>query len=183
MTWIRCYLDGLLPLQAKVAWISGKQVPQQYAYYMPQHTPYYGLGIDALVTVCFWNINILTVWAWTLCHRMLLENERQDCLCMDALVTVCSCYGLGIGALEHMSPHALGLGTRHENSRMDAQVTECSWNTRVIKAWARCCGECMLLEPEHYYDVCMDALAHRVLWEMFVWAWMFWNRMRLAQKR
>ena len=71
------------------------------------HERYYGLGMDALVSVCSWNMNM--VWAWmpwsayalrtrTLLwfghgcsgYRMLLEHERYCGLGMDALVSVCS---------------------------------------------------------------------------------------------
>ena len=41
---------------------------------LSKHERYYGLGMDALVTVC----------------SMLLEHERNYGLGMDALVTVCS---------------------------------------------------------------------------------------------
>ena len=69
----------------------------------------YGLGMDELVTVCSWNANGITVWAWM--HRlpyalgtrtglwfghgcsgqrMLLEHEWDYGLGMYALATVCS---------------------------------------------------------------------------------------------
>ena len=31
-----------------------------------EHERYYGLGADALVTVCSWNTNVIMVWAWML---------------------------------------------------------------------------------------------------------------------
>ena len=31
-----------------------------------EHELYYGLGMDALVTVCWWNANVIMVWAWML---------------------------------------------------------------------------------------------------------------------
>ena len=84
-----------------------------------EHERYYGLGMDATVTVCSWNTNVISVWAWVLwsprafgtrtfswfghgCsgQRMLLEHERF--------------YGLGMGAT----------------------VPVCSWNTNVIMVWA-----------------------------------------------
>ena len=74
-----------------------------------EHERNYGLGMDALVSVCSWNPNGIMVWAWMLrsaytlgrrtelwfghgCsgHRMLLEHERNYGLGMDALVSVCS---------------------------------------------------------------------------------------------
>ena len=30
--------------------------------------------MDALVSVCSWNTNVIMVWAWMLCERMLLEH-------------------------------------------------------------------------------------------------------------
>ena len=67
-----------------------------------------GMDMDALVTICFWNMNGIMVWTWMLwlpyafgtrtelwfghgCpgNRMLLEHERNYDLGMDALVTVC----------------------------------------------------------------------------------------------
>ena len=76
---------------------------------LSKHERYYGLGMDALVTVCSRNTNVIMVWAWmhwspyaletrTLLwfehgctgHRMLSKHERYYGLGMDALVTVCS---------------------------------------------------------------------------------------------
>ena len=84
-----------------------------------EHERYYGLGMVVLVSACFWNTNVIMVWAWLFwspyalgtrtllwfghgCsgQRMLLEHERY--------------YGLGMVVL----------------------VTVCSWNTNVIMAWA-----------------------------------------------
>ena len=67
-----------------------------------EHERYYDLGIDALVTVCSWNRNVILVGAWMLqspyalgtgtllwlghgcsSHRMLLEHECYDGLGMD----------------------------------------------------------------------------------------------------
>ena len=83
-----------------------------------EHERNYGLGMDALVSVCSWNTNGSMVWAWMhwlayalgtgtvlgfghgcTASRMLLEHERN--------------YGLG----------------------MDA-VLVCSWNTSGIMVWA-----------------------------------------------
>ena len=51
----------------------------------------FGLGMDALVTICPWNKNIINGLGMdALVHRMLLEHERYYGLGMDALVTVCS---------------------------------------------------------------------------------------------
>ena len=74
-----------------------------------EHKRNYGLGMDALVSVCSWNTSGIRAQAWMLwlayalgtrtelwfghgCsgHRMLLEHERNYGLGMDALVSVCS---------------------------------------------------------------------------------------------
>ena len=80
-----------------------------------EHEWKYGLGMDALVSVCSWSTNEIVVWAWMhwlayalgtrtefwLGHgctasRMLLEHERNYGLGMDALVSVCSWNTSGI---------------------------------------------------------------------------------------
>ena len=75
-----------------------------------EHDCYYGLGMDALVTILVtvfsWNTNRIMVWAW-----MLLEHDRY--------------YGLGMDAL---ASYALGIGLG-----MDALVTGCSWNRNVMR--------------------------------------------------
>ena len=97
-----------------------------------EHERNYALGMDALVTVCFWNMNGTRLWAWMLwspyalatrtdicfghgCsgHRMLLEHERNYALGMDASVTVCSwnTNGTRLWAWMLWSPYALGTRT------------------------------------------------------------------------
>ena len=97
-----------------------------------EHERCYGLGMDALVTVCSWNTNVTMVWAWMLwspyalgtrtllwfghgCsgHRMLLEHERYYGLAMGALVTVCSWNTnvTMVWAWMLWSPYALGTRT------------------------------------------------------------------------
>ena len=148
-----------------------------YSYRMLlEHKRYYGLGMDATVTVCSWNTNVIVVWAWVLqCRyalgtrtllwfghgcssdRMLLEHERYYGLGMDALIIECSatrmsfwfghgCYSYRM-LLEHKRYYGLG---------MDATVTVCSWSTNVIRFGHGC---------SH----------HRVLSNtnvIMVWAWM-----------
>ena len=70
-----------------------------------EHERNYDLGMDALVTVCFWNTRGSTIWVETVCswntngiifghgcsgNHMLLEHERNYDLGMDALETVCA---------------------------------------------------------------------------------------------
>ena len=64
-----------------------------------EHERNYGLGMDALVTVCSWN--------------MSREHERNYGLGMDALVTVCSwnTNGIIVWAWMLWSLYALGLRT------------------------------------------------------------------------
>ena len=52
------------------------------------HERYSGLGMDALVTVCSRNTNVITVWAWLLRDdRMLLQQDRYHGLGVDALAS------------------------------------------------------------------------------------------------
>ena len=55
-----------------------------------EHERYYGLGMDAPVTVCSWNTNVIMVWAWMLSSSSALQHECHFGLGMDATVTVCS---------------------------------------------------------------------------------------------
>ena len=120
-----------------------------------EHERDYGLGMDALVSVCSWNTNGIMIWAWS-AHRMLLEHERNYDLGLDALVSVCSwnTNGMMIWAWMLWSADALGTQTElwfahgcsgqpmlweHERDYglgMDALVSVCSWNTNGIMIWA-----------------------------------------------
>ena len=70
-----------------------------------EHERYCGLGMDALVTVCSRNTNVIMVWVWMQWYpyaldtrtllwfghgctgsRMLLKHERYHSLGMDTLV-------------------------------------------------------------------------------------------------
>ena len=168
-----------------------------------EHERKYGLGMDALVSVCSWNTNEIMVWAWMLwlayalgtraelwfghgCsgERMLLEHERNYGLGMDALVSVCSWNTSGIMVWAWMLWLAYAL------------VSVCSWNTNEVMVWAwmlwlayalgtrtelwfghGCSGERMLLEHERNYGLGMDALVSVCSWNtsgIMVWAWMLW---------
>ena len=50
------------------AWMLGDRM-------LSEHERYYGLGMDALVTMCSWNTNVVLVWAWMRGERRLLEHE------------------------------------------------------------------------------------------------------------
>ena len=208
-----------------------------------EHERNYGLGMDALVSVCSWNTNGIMVWAWMLwspyalgtrtelwfghgCsgQRMLLEHERNYGLGMDALVTVCSWNTNGIMVWAWMLWSAYALGTRtelwfghgcsgqrmlleHERNYglgMDALVSVCSWNTNGIMVWAwmlwsayalgtrtelwfghGCSGQRMLLEHERNYGLGMDALVSVCSWNtngIMVWAWMLWSAYALGTR-
>ena len=130
-----------------------------------EHERYSGLGMDALVTVCSWNTNIVMVWAWVLwsphaletrtlfwfghgcCsgHCLLLERERCYGLGMDALVTVCSNTNIVMvwaGVL--WSPHALetrtlfwfGHGVSGHRMLFEHEHSHDLGMTKVIIVWA-----------------------------------------------
>ena len=125
-----------------------------------EHERNYGLGMDALVTVCSWNTNGILIWAWKLwspyahgtrtalwfahgCsgHRMLLEHEEKYGLGMHALATACfwNTNGTMVWAWMLWSPYALGTRT---------------------ELWFGhgCSGHRMLLEHERKYCLGMGAL-------------------------
>ena len=163
-----------------------------------EHERNYGLGMNALVTVCFWNTNGIMVWAWMLwspyalgtrtelwfghgCsgHRLLLKHERIMVWAWmlwspSALGTRTELwFGHGCSGhrllLEHERNYGLG---------MDALVTVCSWNTNGIMVWAW-----MLWSPSAFgtrtnYGLGMDALVTVCSWNtngIMVWAWMRWG--------
>ena len=115
-----------------------------------EHERYYGCGMDALVSVCSWNTNVM-VWAWMLwsafapgtqtllwfghgCfgQRMLLEHERYYGFGMDALGSACSrSTNIMVWAWMLWSAYALGTQTLLWFG-MDALVSVCSWNMNVI---------------------------------------------------
>ena len=61
---------------------------------------FYGLGMDALVTVNSWNTNGIMVWAWMLWLAQSSKDERIYCLGMDALECM---------LLEHERNHGLSM--------------------------------------------------------------------------
>ena len=169
-----------------------------------EHERNYGLGMDALVTVCSWNTNGIMVWDWMLwspcalgtrtelwfghgCsgHRMLLEHERKYDLGMDALVTVCSWNTNGIMVWAWMLWTADALGTRTElwfghgcsGQRMLSEHERGLWFGHG------CSGQRMLLEHERNYGLGMDALVSGCSWntnEIMIWAWMLWSAYALG---
>ena len=125
-----------------------------------EHERYYGLGMDALVSVCSWNTNVIMVCAWMLwsayalgtrtllwfehgCfgQRMLSEHQRYYGLRMDALVSVCSRNTNVIMFCAWMLWSAYALGTR-----------------TLLWFEHGCFGQRMLSEHECYCGLGMDAL-------------------------
>ena len=99
-----------------------------------EHERFFGLGMDALVTVCSWNTNVIMGLGHGCSHHRLHSNTNVMMgLGMDALVTVCSwntnvIMGLGHGCSHHRM-HSntnviMGLG-------MDALIIECT-RTRTL---------------------------------------------------
>ena len=171
-----------------------------------EHERDYGLGMDALVIVCSWNMNEIMVWAWMLwssyalgtrtrlwfghgCsgHRMLWEHERDFGLGMDALVIVCSgnmneiMVGHGCSGhrmlWEHEGDYGLG---------MDALVIVCSWNMNEILVWAWMLWSSYALGTRRRFSVGHGCSAARMLSrstnQIMVWAWMLWSSYALGTR-
>ena len=152
-----------------------------------EHERYYGLGMDALVSVCSWNTNVIMVWAWMLwsayalgtrtllwfahgCfgQRMLSEHEPYYGLGMDALVSVCSGNVNVIVACAWMLWSAYALGTR-----------------TLLWFENGCFGQRMLSEHERHYGLRVDALVSVCSWStnaIMVWAWMLWSAYALGTR-
>ena len=127
---------------------------------LSEHERNYGLGMDALLTVCSRNRNGIMVWAWMLwssyalptrtevwfghgCsgQRMLFQHERKYGLGIDALVTVCSSNTNGSMVWAWMLWSAYALPTRTE-----------------LWFGHRCSGHRMLFQHERNYGLGVDAL-------------------------
>ena len=154
---------------------------------LSEHERYHGLGMDALATVCSWNTNVITVWAWAhrqpyalgtrtlswfghACsgNRMLLEHERYHALGMGASPTVCSrnTNVIMVWAWAHRQPYALG--------------------TRTLSWFGHACsGNRMLSEHERYHGLGMGAsptICSRNTNVITVWAWMLWQPYALGTR-
>ena len=84
-----------------------------------EHERYYGLGMDATVTVCSWNMKVIMVWAWVLWSPRALGTRTFSWFGHEG-------YSYRM-LLEHKRYCGLGMG---------ATVPVCSWNTNVIMVWA-----------------------------------------------
>ena len=86
---------------------------------LSKHERCYGLGMDAPVTVCSRNTNVIMVWAWMLQLSCALETRTL------------LWFGHGCSSYRVLSKHE-----RYYGLGMDAPVTVCSRNMNVIMVWA-----------------------------------------------
>ena len=120
----------------------------------------YGLGMDALVSVCFSNTNEIMVWAWMLWSAYALGTRTELWFGHECSVSVCSWNTNGIMVWARMLWSAYDFGTRTE-----------------LWFGHGCSGQSMLLEHERNCDLGMDALVNICSWNTnrtVIWAWMFW---------
>ena len=144
---------------------------------LSKHERYCGVGMDAPVTVCSRNTNVIMVWAWMLQLPYALETR-----------TLLS-FGHGCSSYRVLSKHE-----RYYGLGMDAPVIVCSRNTNVIMVWAwmlqlpcaletrtllwfghGCSSYRMLSKHERCYGLGMDApvtVCSRNTNVIMVWAWM-----------
>ena len=162
------------------------------------HERYYGLGEDALVTVCSWTTNVIMVWArmhWSPCARgprTLLWLEH-GCTGHRVLWTT---NVIMVWAWMHWSPCARGPRAllcfgqgctghrvlvdheRYYGLSMDALVTVCSGPRTLLWFGHGCTGHRVLVDHERYYALGKDALVTVCSWTtnvIMVWAWMHWS--------
>ena len=163
-----------------------------------EHERYFGLGMDALVSVCSGNVNVIMVWAWMLWSAY--APGRVNVIMVSAWM-LWSAYALGTRTLLWFGHGCFGQRMLQKHERyyglgMDALVSVCSGNTNGIMVWAwmlwsayapgtrtllwfghGCTGIRMLWEHERYYGLGMDALVNvcsRNTKVIMVWAWMHW---------
>ena len=132
------------------------------------HERNYGLSMDALVTVCSRDTNAIIACAWMLWSTAWMLWSPYALGTRTELWFGHGCYGQRM-LLEQKRNYGLG---------MDAMVNVCSWNTNAIIVWAwmlwstyalgtrtelwfghGCSGQCMLLEHERNYGLCMHGCA------------------------
>ena len=101
---------------------------------LSEHERYYDLRMDALVSVCSRNTNVIMVWAWMLWSAYALG--------MVWAWMLWSGYALGTRTLLWFGHGCFGQGMLSEHERyyglgMDALVRVCSRNTNAImvRAW------------------------------------------------
>ena len=168
-----------------------------------EHERDYGLGMDALVSVCSGNTNGIMVWAWMLwsayvlgtrtrllfghgCsgQRMLWEHERDYGWGMDAR----SSYALGTRTGLWFGHGCSGQRMLWEHER-DYGFGMMLWSSYALGTrtglWFGhgCSGHRMLSEHERDYGLGMDALVSVCSGhtnEIMVWAWMLWSAYALG---
>ena len=96
--------------------------------------------MDALVTVCSWNTNVIMVWAWMLWSPTVCSWKRNFIIVWAWMIW--SPYALGTRTefwFGHgcFGPRMLFEHERYYGLGMDALVTVCSWNTNgiMVLAW------------------------------------------------
>ena len=128
-----------------------------------EHERNYGLGMDALATVCSWNANGIMVWAWMLWSPYALGARTELWLghgCSGNHM-ICSWNANGLMVWAWMLWSLYALGTRTD-----------------LWFGHGCSGHQKLLEHERNYGLGMDALVIVCSWNtngIMVWAWMFWS--------
>ena len=126
-----------------------------------EHEQKYGLGMNALLTICSWNANGVMVWAWMLWSPYALGTRAEIWFGHECSATICSwnTNGVMVWAWMLWSPYALGTRT---------------------ELWFGhgCSGHRMLLEHKRNSDLGLEALVAICSWNtngILVWAWMLWS--------
>ena len=115
-----------------------------------EHDFYYGLGIDALVSVRSGNVNVIMVWAWMLWSAYALGTRTL-------LWFGHGCFGQRM-LWEHECYHVLG---------MDALVSVCSGNTNVIMVWPWMLWSAYALGTQTIFCMLEGALLPKLLAKSF----------------
>ena len=144
------------------------------------HERHYGLGMDALVTMCSWTTNVIMVWEWM--HWSPCARGPRTLLWFSAWMHWSPCargpqasLWFGHGCTGHC---VLVDQKRHYGLGMDALVAVCSWTTNVIMVWAWMHWSPCALDQKRHYGLGMDALVTVCSWTrnvIMVWAWMHWS--------
>ena len=89
---------------------------------LSKHERYYGLGMDALVSVCSRNTNVM-VWAWMLWRAYALETRTL------------LWFGHGCTDERMLSKHERYYGLGMDAFGTDALVSRMRWKTDVMTVW------------------------------------------------
>ena len=123
---------------------------------------HYGLGMDALVSVCSWNTTGIKVWAWMLWSAHSSKHERNYGLGMDALVSA---------LIETRTEMWFGHGCSGLRTHQ---------NTNGIMVWAWMLWSAYAFGTEGNYGLwfghgCSGQRTHRNTKGNMVWAKMLWS--------